>query len=145
MIPSGTARWAWSSPRAEVVMRPVFVRGLAVCILGPVAVAAAIVIPVRDAGAAVRVCRSAVSGAVGEAKTEREAKRLALESWAARAGQNGTAYTSWRLANNKRLACRTGGNGSVRCQATANPCALAQNPRLQRPKPVRNKSRGIEI
>jgi hypothetical protein len=128
-------------------MWPGFVRRLALRTLGLCAAAGtATVCAAPDSEAAVRMCRPVVSGAVGEAKTEQEAKRVALESWAARAGRYGAAYASWRTANHKRLACRAGGNGVTRCQATASPCAIAQNPRLQRPKPSRKKnSRGIDV
>jgi hypothetical protein len=127
-------------------MWPGFVRRLALRTLVLCAAAGtATVCPAPDAGAAVRICRPAVSGAVAEAKTEQEAKRFALESWAARAGRYGAGYASWRVANNKRLACRAGGNGVTRCQATASPCAIAQNPRLQRPRPTRKNSQGIDV
>jgi hypothetical protein len=108
-------------------------------------VVVSLVVMCPAAEGAVRLCRPAVSGAVGEAKTEQEAKRFAIESWVARVSQYGVAYTSWRMANNKRLACNAGGNGTVRCQATANPCAIAQNPRLHPPKPRRRNSQGIEV
>jgi hypothetical protein len=109
------------------------------------AVATAIVSPAPDAAAAVRVCRPAVSGAVGEGKTDLEAKRLAVASWATRAGQYGAAYASWRIANNKKLICTAGGHGRMRCQATANPCTIVQNPGLQPQKPARPKAPGIEV
>jgi hypothetical protein len=125
-------------------MTPVFVGRLELPQLG-LCVVAGLVVMCPAAEAAVRLCRPAVSGAVGEAKTEQEAKRFAIESWVARAGQYGVAYTSWRMANNKRLACKAWGNGSVRCQATANPCTVAQNPRLRPPKPRGGNSQGIEI
>ena len=126
-------------------MKPAFIRKLALRTLVLCAAAGIGTLgPVPDARAAVRVCRPAVSGVVGEAKTEQEAKRLALASWVARAGQYGADYASWRMANNKRLACRAASNGVMRCQATARPCAISQNPRLPRPKPPRNKSQGIE-
>jgi hypothetical protein len=146
MIPSGTANLDYSSPRDDVAMGAVFVRRLALRTLGLcVAAGTATLYPVPDAGAAVRICRPAVSGAAGEAKTEQEAKRFALESWVARAAQYGAAYASWRMANNKRLACRAGANGVTRCQATGQPCVIAQNPRPKQPKPPRKKSRGIEV
>ena len=127
-------------------MWPGFVRRLAPRTLGPCAAAGlAALYPLPAAEAAVRTCRPAVSGALAEAKTEQEAKRIALDSWVARAGQYGAAYASWRMANNKRLACRAGGNGVIRCQATGRPCAIAQNPRLQRPKPLPKKARGIDV
>jgi hypothetical protein len=108
------------------------------------AVATAIVSHAPDAAAAVRVCRPAVSGAIGEGKTDQEAKRLAIANWATRAGQHGAAYASWRIANNKKLICAAGGHGRMRCQATANPCAIVQNPGLLPKKPARPKSSGIE-
>jgi len=127
-------------------MWPVFDRRLALRTLAPCAAAGlAALNPLSGAEAAVRVCRPTVSGAVAEAKTELEAKRIALDSWVARAGQSGAAYASWRMANNKRLACRAGGNGVIRCQATGRPCTIAQNPRLQQPKPLRKKARGIDV
>jgi hypothetical protein len=126
-------------------MRPASIRKLLLCTLGLCGAAgAASLCPALDARAAVRVCRPAVSGAVGEATTEQEAKRLALANWVARAGQYGAGYSSWRMANNKRLACRAGSNGSTRCQATATPCIIKQNPRLPRPNQPRKKSEGIE-
>jgi hypothetical protein len=127
-------------------MWPVFARRLALRRLGPCAAAGlAALYPLPEAEAAVRICRPAVSGAVGEAKTEQEAKRIALDSWVARAREYGAAYASWRMANRKRLACRAGGNGVIRCQATGRPCAIAQNPRQQRPKPPRKTLPGIEV
>jgi hypothetical protein len=125
-------------------MTPVFLGRLELPRLG-LCVVVGFVVMCPAAEAAVRLCRPAVSGSVGEAKTEQEAKRFAIASWAARASQYGVAYTSWRMANNKRLACKAGGSGSVRCQATANPCVIAQNPRLRPPKPQRGNSQGIEI
>jgi hypothetical protein len=125
-------------------MTPVSVGRLELPQLG-LCVVAGLVVMCPAAEGAVRLCRPAVSGAVGESNTEQEAKRFAIASWVARASQSGAAYTSWRMANNKRLACKAGGNGTVRCQATANPCAIAQNPRLRPPKPRRRNSQGIEV
>jgi hypothetical protein len=125
-------------------MTPVLLGRLELPQLG-ICVVVSLIVMCSAAEAAVRICRPAVSGAVGEAKTEQEAKRFTISSWIARAGQYGVAYTSWRMANNKRLACRAGGNGTVRCQATANPCTISQNPRLGPPKPRRGDSQGIEV
>lgn len=126
-------------------MTSVYLGRLGLPTLGLCAAAgSAIVGPVPDAAAAVRICRPAVFGAVGEAKSEREAKRFALQNWVARAGQYGAAYASWRMANNKKLACKSSGNGVTRCQATANPCAISQTPRPQPLRPRPTRSRGIE-
>ena len=144
MIPCGTASWGSSFRSSEAEMAPVFVGRLELPQLG-LCVVVGLVVMCPAAEAAVRLCRPAVSGAVGEAKTEQEAKRFAIASWVARANQYGVAYTSWRMANNKRLACKAGGNGTVRCQATANPCTIAQNPRLRPQEPRRGNSQGIEI
>jgi hypothetical protein len=126
-------------------MRPAFNRQVALRTFGLCAAVGAVTLyAATDVRAAVRMCRSPVSGAVSEAKTVQEAKRLALASWVARAGQYGAGYAGWRTANNKRIACRAGSNGVTRCQATARPCTIAQNPRLQRPKQPRKKAQGID-
>ena len=104
-------------------MRQVFVAALT---LGCAPLVAAL-----PATAAVRSCKQPVAGAITQASTEPEAKRLALESWTAKVAVFGPGYTRWQLAVSRALVCRPGGPPSSRtfaCIATAAPCTIQQAP-----------------
>jgi hypothetical protein len=62
------------------------------------------------------------------APTETEARRMAVQAWIAAARNYGEAYTSWRLAIGKHLACSRRPDGKYQCLAKAEPCTIVQKP-----------------
>ncbi|MCB1483812.1 MAG: hypothetical protein KDJ17_02860 [Hyphomicrobiaceae bacterium] len=91
-------------------------------------VLAAVLIPVPQASAAVRVCRAMVSSEIVEAESERAAKSEAISQWRTRAAKYGKGYDSWRLAAQKALKCFAK-DEKVACVALGHPCVIQQNPR----------------
>ena len=80
------------------------------------------------ATAAVNECLEELAGKHAEAKTELEAKRLALQDWLAKAKAIGPGYTRWQLAYDRRIDCQQPAPGMFRCQAIALPCTIKQVP-----------------
>ena len=90
------------------------------------ALGAVCVLPI-EAHASVGLCKCAHSE-VAEDKSELRAKKLALESWIARASRYGEGYTRWGIAWNRQLDCARTDSGLFRCRAHGNPCTVAQVP-----------------
>ncbi|MFN3867682.1 MAG: hypothetical protein ACK4MF_01295 [Hyphomicrobiaceae bacterium] len=88
------------------------------------------------ATAAVRDCKPPVLGDVVEAAREVDARRMALDAWKRRVAPLGKPYENWRIATEKRLACKPTVSNTHRCAAYAAPCTVKQNPRA-RPRPAR--------
>ncbi len=91
-------------------------------------IAGVLCLAIAPATAAVNECLDELTGEHAEAKTEVEAKRLALQDWLAKAKAIGPGYTRWQLAHNRRIDCRRPAPGAFRCQAIALPCMIKQVP-----------------
>lgn len=78
--------------------------------------------------AAVLLCHAAVSSGIQEAKTEREARALAISAWMTEAAKYGQAYTAWRNAAGKFYNCSQAASGMYQCVAKAEPCGVSQVP-----------------
>ena len=93
--------------------------------------------------AAVLLCHPAVSSGLQEARTEQEARALAISAWMTAASVHGQAYSAWRQAAGKFYNCIKTASGSYQCLAKAEPCGVSQVP----PKPdgtwQPRKSQGI--
>jgi hypothetical protein len=74
------------------------------------------------------VCEPSHAGQVAEDKSELEARKRALASWAALAVRNGEQYGRWGLAWNRQLDCAPTGAGTFRCKAVGHPCTIRQVP-----------------
>ncbi len=95
------------------------------CVLRSAGMAVALLIVMATPGqAAVLVCGALVEGDGRDAPAETEARRLALESWQAKAGPGVT----WRLATNKGITCVKTPAGRSVCKAAGHPCVLRQVP-----------------
>ena len=94
--------------------------------------------PVR---AAARLCGTPVLSAVSEAAVLRDARRAALDDWRRKAERQGKAYTSWRLAKERRSRCARLKDGRHACVVLAVPCRIVQRvppgltPRRRLPSP----------
>ena len=91
------------------------------------AVGAACILPM-EAHASVALCKCAHAGEVVEGKSELQSKKLALESWVARARRHGDGYTRWGIAWNRQLDCSRTDGGLFRCKAAGRPCTISQVP-----------------
>ena len=80
------------------------------------------------ADAAVLLCHPAVSSGLQEARTEQEARALAISAWITAASAHGQAFTAWRLAAGKFYTCTKTAVGGYRCLAKAEPCGISQVP-----------------
>lgn len=78
------------------------------------------------ADAAVKLCRPEVVSDDFAARTEPEARKLAISHWELLAGLHGVGYKSWRLAGNRRITCRYLADGLRHCQARGSPCTISQ-------------------
>jgi hypothetical protein len=96
--------------------------------LAGVTVIAMLAVAPHATHAAMAMCEPALAGDVVEDRIELQAKRLALESWVARARKLGLQYTRWGLAWGRQLACTRTAVGLYRCQAVAHPCTIKQVP-----------------
>ncbi|MEZ5923226.1 MAG: hypothetical protein R3D57_02465 [Hyphomicrobiaceae bacterium] len=81
-----------------------------------------------DAHAAMRYCKSAVSGE-GTAASEIEAKKQAMADWKAKSVDAGIEHPAWRIAASKSLGCEAGADGVYICNAIAEPCTISQVPK----------------
>ena len=81
---------------------------------------------VFPAQAAMRVCQGEVSSGLQRAKTELEARAMAIASWNKLAGVYGDGYL-WTGATNKFLNCSPHVEG-FQCLAKALPCTISQVP-----------------
>lgn len=113
----------------------------AAVMLGAALVSVVLSITVSPAAAAARECKPPVLGDVAEAAREVDARRLALAEWKRRVAPLGKSYENWRMATQKRLACKPTADGTYRCAAYASPCRIRQNPRA-RPRPPRRAPGG---
>jgi hypothetical protein len=91
-----------------------------------------------------------VVGDEEKARTEIEARRLALQRWTLFAALNGPSFASWRLAANKSISCRYLADGLHHCQARGSPCTISQvmpplDPRLPAPDPAPAPMGGMEL
>lgn len=77
--------------------------------------------------AATRVCADLISGSGEDRQSEMVAKQQALAAWTSAAAKLGPAFTLWRNAAQKSLACTSGAAG-WKCAANARPCGVAQVP-----------------
>lgn len=84
----------------------------------------ACLLPIPTVQAAVRDCGDFVEG-VGEAQTEKEAKKKALAGWTMSAASFGNA--AWGVAIDRCLTCKADGS-NYRCQARARPCVIKNAP-----------------
>ncbi len=96
-------------------------------IAGNLAAWAALLSVGQDAGAAVRICGTEVTG-FASAPTEIEARRQALKDWKSKAAAIGENYTNWRISAHRQLTCRPGPAQEVHCFAVARPCIIDQAP-----------------
>lgn len=112
-------------------------------ILVPVAVSAALLASLPQAAvAAARLCGSPVLSTVSEAADAKAARRAAFDDWRRKAARQGKAYTSWRLAMERRARCAPLKDGRHTCVVYAVPCRIVQRvpdgvkprPRLPLPK-----------
>jgi hypothetical protein len=105
------------------------------CLAGQAAVAAFLALGAGTgpAVAAVRHCQPYIVGQPAVAKSAAEARKLALQSWTLSAAVHGEEYVSWRIANNKSIACVAVDGGLHRCQASGNPCRIQQVPAPPQP------------
>ena len=97
------------------------------------------------AHAAVRTCKPPVTSDIVEAETEQAGKRKALQSWTLKASAFGVGYTSWQLATNRALVCKSAQKSGVRsfaCVATAAPCTIQQAPDVPGARPADPLPRG---
>ena len=85
------------------------------------------------ATAAVRQCWPIVSSEIASAPTERDAKKMALEQWRAKAQALGPGLDSWRLAHDKSLKCFPKDPQSFECIAFGAPCVIDQTPKSRPP------------
>lgn len=92
---------------------------------------------VAQANAAVRSCAPPVLGDLTNARSELEARRGAIASWRRKALRSGRAYTSWRLAVDKRAKCAPLKDGRFACVAFARPCRIQLGPNDRRGLPSR--------
>lgn len=81
---------------------------------------------VAPSAAAVRHCAERVE-AMGEAPVELQARREALERWAAAATAIGQKFAKWQLADARTLRC-VRIPGGFRCRAGGAPCTISQVP-----------------
>ena len=77
--------------------------------------------------AATRVCGDFIAGSGEDRQSEMVAKQQALTAWTSAAAKLGPAFTLWRNAAQKSLACTSGAAG-WKCAANARPCGVAQVP-----------------
>jgi hypothetical protein len=82
--------------------------------------------PIPTAQAAVRDCGDFIDG-VGEAQTEKEAKKTALAGWRKSAEAFERGQAAWGVAADRCLTCKANGNG-YRCHARARPCVIKNAP-----------------
>lgn len=80
------------------------------------------------ARAAVNECIAELAGKSVEARTELEARRLALLDWTEQARKLDPSYTRWQIAFNRRIECTGGPASGFKCQAIARPCMVKQVP-----------------
>jgi hypothetical protein len=85
------------------------------------------VVCVSPSHAAVRLCQGEISSGLHKAKSEQEARALAIASWNSQAKDLGVGYT-WRGATNRYLNCAPGQDGGYQCLAKALPCIISQVP-----------------
>lgn len=86
--------------------------------------------------AAGRSCLPVVTSERHTSAREAEARRLALESWTARAKTHGEAFAAWRLATPRSISCRRLDGGLYACQASGMPCRIQQVPTPAQPLPA---------
>jgi hypothetical protein len=98
--------------------------------------------PLAPVHAAVRICQSAVSSGLQDARTEKEARALAISAWITAAAVHGASYTAWRLAIGKSLTCSKTTADTYQCLAKAEPCVISQVPPPVEQVPLR-KAPGI--
>ena len=119
--------------------------------LGKALVSGCIVIAgfASDAEAAVRLCASPVT-ASGDDNSLTVARQRAMAGWIAAASKLGPAFTAWRNATDRNLACNRQATGGHRCIAIARPCGISQDPRQLPPgstplfkAPPKNRSMDI--
>jgi hypothetical protein len=85
--------------------------------------------PWGPAAAAVRSCYPSVDSGPHPARTLSEGQKLALSTWAAKAGvAAGNRQVTWRLAINKSLSCAPGDGNQIVCTAVGMPCVIEQVP-----------------
>ena len=93
------------------------------------------------ARAAVYECAAELAGKPIEARTELEARRLALMDWTEQARKLDPAYTRWQIAYNRRIDCSGAPAPGFKCQAIGRPCMVKQVP----PPDMIPLRRGIEF
>lgn len=97
--------------------------------------------------AAVRVCKPHVTSALTKDRSQKNAKRRAIQDWTAKAKAAGLKHPSWRIANNKVLKCVSRA-GFFECIAHGAPCTIKQKaptPRKRRKPDVRSGERGVDV
>lgn len=77
--------------------------------------------------AATRICTPAIVSEATDARSETAARKAALDGWVGEARKLGEAFTAWRLALDKGIACKTSATG-IFCVASARPCGISQLP-----------------
>jgi hypothetical protein len=92
------------------------------------AAAVACMISAPPALGAWAICNREIVSEPAIAKTELEAKRLALADWTEKARRDGEAFTRWQLAWNRRLTCEPADSGLYQCTALGRPCRISQTP-----------------
>jgi hypothetical protein len=80
----------------------------------------------HSAAAAVRICKSSISGDEMKAPTLAGARAEALKSWQKLAELNGETYGAWRLATGRLVTCRKLADGYHYCVAKGSPCLISQ-------------------
>lgn len=95
--------------------------------------------------AAVRTCAPPVLGDLTNARSELEARRGAIASWRRKSLRSGRAYTSWRLAVDKRAKCAPLKDGRFACVAFARPCRIQLGPNDRRGLPSRPRPTPIPV
>lgn len=79
--------------------------------------------------AAVRLCKTMTSSGLQEARSEQEARALAISAWVTAASSHGERYAGWRVAIDKLIACSATADGRFWCLAKATPCTISQVPK----------------
>ncbi len=69
-----------------------------------------------------------ISSGLQEARSEREARALAISAWVTAAGVHGERYVGWHVAIDKSLTCSQASDGQYKCLAKALPCTISQVP-----------------
>lgn len=106
----------------------------------------AALLPWTSADAAVRVCKSSITGDEMQATRQGDARALALKSWTTLAELNGENFGSWRVATGRQISCRKLADGMHYCTARASPCVQQQvAPKDIPPRPRNERKPAKEV